>query len=550
MDVPSTATLVALCVIFGLAFAVLRRPWTALGLTAYLLGFALLGSYLKHAYLGMAMTLADMRFFLLRPRENFQLFVTYPELGLALAGVIAGFVACIVIGVKFEHAIHWMARPRVGGWLRAGMAAAALLLGVGASLTATQVTQARPTNHDSYMAFLAMYEQQHPRGVIHRLNLFFNNRSFDATLPPKRAQSRFFSQPAQAQSDATPPSLPDIMIVLQESGFDTRLLRDCPRELCDAELFYPPATARRTQQGPLLVHTTGGGTWLAEFSIVSGLDWRSFGRGGGYAPVSLAPRLKSSLPNRLRHLGYRTVAIYPTDGNFLSARLAYSQYGFDEFYDTRDLALPDDWLETKDSMVFAKAHERIDNGDPRPVFVLLLTIRNHGPHGQQPDKIPPAFAPLREKLSQPMADYIARLRESSRDYRQLADAWLGAPRPRVIAWFGDHQPEAAWAFTQQSGALATERLPPNVTNEHVQYLTYYQISANFGDADTRTLADALDIAHLGAEIAAFSAVPLDDAQRAARQMAMSCAGLLLTCEQRELVDDYVSYRVHELGAVR
>jgi len=551
MVYPSTATLIAVCVIFCLAIAALRRPWSALALTSYLLGFVLLGSFVKHAYLGMAMTFADMRFFLLRPAANFQLFATYPKLGLTLAAVIAGFAACIFLGLKYERPVALLARPRIGGYLRVAIGLAAILLGVGASFTATQVTQARPTNNDSYMAFLSMYEQQNPQGIVHRLNLFFNNRSFEASLPAKRLQTRFVRRHSDAQIPTSDQMLPDIMIVLQESVFDARLLRDCPEALCDQKLFYPAEKAVRTEQGPLLVHTTGGGTWLAEFAVISGFDWRSFGRGGGYAPVSLAPRLQLSLPKRMRELGYRTVAIYPTDGNFLSARLAYSQYGFDEFYDTHDLGLPDDWLETTDAMVFDKALERVGHSnDTRPVFAFALTIRNHGPHGQQLEKIPTPFLAAREMLSQPMADYLARLHESSQDYRRFADAWLNAERPRVVAWFGDHQPEAAWAFTQQSNTLIANRIPPNIASDQLQYLTYFQMSANFGEPAAIARDNALDLAFIETEIAGFAGLPLDESQQAARMLADECGGLLLTCAHRESVDDYLSFRIYELGAVQ
>jgi hypothetical protein len=548
MILPSSSTVVAIVVIYGLLFAILRRPWTAGLIALYVLCFALLSSFVKQAYLGVAMTLADIHFFLLRPVENFHLFFSYPLLGMALVGVLLGAALCLLVGLRFERPVHILARPRLGGWLRFATAAASLVLGVGASLIASQELHARANDGDAYAAFLSMYEQQHPGGVIGRLNVFFNNRSFEATLPTERQQTRFTA----ANVERNRPDLrPDVFLVLEESTFDPTLIRKCILPECDNAMLHPLASASRTQQGPLLVHTTGGGTWLAEFAVMSGFDWRVFGRGGAYAPVSLAPRMRTSLPLQLRALGYRTVAVYPTDGNFLSATSAYSYYGFDEFYDARDLNMPSEWGDTRDAMVFEKALQLAQRqDDPRPVFVFVLTIRNHGPHGAAPEKLPASFQNAAKQTSVFLADYLARMRDSSQDYLQLAQQWLGSPRPRVIAWFGDHQPEAAWDFTEHPEMLHLDRAASNASGQQLQYLTYYQFSANFGEPGKLIARDALDLAYLGAELLAFAGLPLDPGGAASRQVAAACNGVMLDCADRALINDYLSYRIHQLGTVQ
>jgi phosphoglycerol transferase MdoB-like AlkP superfamily enzyme len=344
---------------------------------------------------------------------------------------------------------------------------------------------------------------------------------------------------------------PDLLLVLEESTFDPTLIKQCTAKECDNAILHPLRSASRTQQGPLLVHTTGGGTWLAEFAVMSGFDWRAFGRGGAYAPVSLAPRLHASLPLQLRALGYRTIAVYPTDGNFLSATSAYGYYGFDEFYDARDLHMPYEWGDTRDAMVFDKALELAQRpDDPRPVFVFVLTIRNHGPHGASPEKIPAAFRQVGKQTTVYLADYLARMRDSSLDFVQVAQQWLSAPRPRVIAWFGDHQPEAAWDFTEHPEMLYLERAAGNAVGQQLQYLTHYQFSANFGGHEKSIARDALDISYLGAELLAFAGLPLDAGGTASRQVALACNGVMLDCADRGLINDYLSYRIHQLGAVQ
>jgi hypothetical protein len=261
--------------------------------------------------------------------------------------------------------------------------------------------------------------------------------------------------------------------------------------------------------------------------------------------------MHASLPMQLRALGYRTVAVYPTDGNFLSAQSAYGYYGFDEFYAARDLHLPDDWQATYDHVVFDKTLEIAKpTDDSRPVFVFVLTIRNHGPHGQGKTPLPPAFRNIGQKKGAALADYLSRMRDSSNDFTQLAGQWLKSTRPRVIAWFGDHQPEAAWDFTEHPELVFHDRVAPNASGKQLQYLTQYQFSANFGERKKQVARDAMDIAYLGTQLLGFAELPLDSAASAAREMADRCNGLLIDCADRTLVNDYLSYRIHDLAAIQ
>ncbi|HTE42483.1 MAG TPA: hypothetical protein VK629_16795, partial [Steroidobacteraceae bacterium] len=148
-----------------------------------------------------------------------------------------------------------------------------------------------------------------------------------------------------------------------------------------------------------------------------------------------------------------------------------------------------------------------------------------------------------------VADYLARTRDSSRSLVALADKWLKSPRPRVLAWFGDHQPEAAWDFTKFRDKLRADRIAPNAGDAQLQYLTRYQFSANFGPKERSIGKDALDLAYVSSELLHFSGLPLDASATAAKQAAAACKGLMMDCADRELIGDYLSYRVHELHEV-
>ncbi len=515
----------------------------------YLLCFILITSMVKQAYLGMVVSLADVYFFLLRPAENFHLFINYPLLGISLLGLCLGFALCVIMGMKLEQPVYLMTRQPHGHWTRMTTATISLLLGIGASFVSSEQSRAQAAESDVFAAFQSMYEMQQTGGIVNRLNVFFNNRSVEATLPTKLVQMRFAIPTSPLNTD-TVAIRPDIFMVLEESTFDSTFIRDCAPAMCDNTMLHPLTVAQRTQQGPLMVHSTGGGTWLSEFALMSGFDWRVFGRGGAYAPVSLAPRLQLALPARLRTLGYRTIAVCPTEGNFLSAQTAYSYYGFDEFYAASDLKLPGNWQETYDHIMFDKALQIAQHpDDDRPVFIFVLTIRNHGPHGEGNVVIPQAFHDAEKHYGAAIADYLTRMRDSSTDFTHFATQWLKSSHPRVIGWFGDHQPEAAWDVTQQPTLLQRNRLPNNVTEKQIQYLTHYQLSANFGEANRVVAQDALDISYLGAQLEAFAGLPLSSGASASREVAIKCNGMMLTCVDHALIDDYLSYRIYQLAEV-
>ncbi len=133
---------------------------------------------------------------------------------------------------------------------------------------------------------------------------------------------------------------------------------------------------------------------------------------------------------------------------------------------------------------------------------------------------------------------------------QLRRIWLGAAHPRVIGWFGDHQPEFAWDYLNTMADVDSTRFAINAGASELRFLTYHQLSANFGEPGVSTSLAALDVPFLETELLEFSGVPLDAGMQAASTVSAQCHRLLLDCTDRPLINDYISYRVHDLHAVR
>ena len=335
---------------------------------------------------------------------------------------------------------------------------------------------------------------------------------------------------------------PDIVAVLEESTFDPRMLTACTSKLCDAGMLQPDADT--IAHGWLNVHTWGGGTWTSEFAFFSGLPHTLFGPAGIYAPFNLAPRIRYTLPRLLDADGYRTVGIYPTDGDFMNGRDAYADYGFDAFYGGRELNL--DWGAT-DAQVFAALQhvfkiEKAKAGG-KPLFVFVLTLYQHGPHMTPynempapydkalfPGKLAPGNQPLDDWLNLNLTNYLQRLSMSSAAMAQMEDFLRRDDRPALLLHFGDHQP----SFDGAINALA-KSVPPQVPDP--QYATYYMLKG-FNLPVRRENYPVLDIAYLGSLLLDAAGLPRNPFFIANTLLRDRCDGHDLDCRNAALRDSY------------
>ncbi|HXE65501.1 MAG TPA: sulfatase-like hydrolase/transferase [Rhodanobacteraceae bacterium] len=347
---------------------------------------------------------------------------------------------------------------------------------------------------------------------------------------------------------------PDIVAVLEESTFDPRMLTACTSKLCDVGMFKPDANT--IAHGWMNVHTWGGGTWTSEFAFLSGLPHTLFGPAGIYAPFNLAPRIRYTLPRLLDTDGYRTVGIYPTDGDFMNGRDAYADYGFDAFYGGQELGL--DWGAT-DAQVFAALQrvfkmEKAKAGG-KPLFVFVLTLYQHGPHMTPfkempapydkplfPGKLAPGDASLDDWLNLNLTNYLQRVSMSSTAMAQLETFLRGDDRPVLLLHFGDHQP----SFDGAINALA-KSVPPQVPD--AQYTTYYMLKG-FNLPIHREDYPVLDIAYLGSLLLDAANLPRDPFFVANTLLRDRCDGHDLDCRNAALRDSYRAYvfgNLHDLG---
>ncbi len=381
----------------------------------------------------------------------------------------------------------------------------------------------------------------------HLTNFFVNFRDSEVSLPVMSGDTiaeQAWGTTAPGTSASRPPPYPDIVQVLEESTFDPSTYTDCTVPACRVGMFATDARTRGT--GVLRTHTFGGGTWVSEFAVLTGMPQDIFGPGGMYAPYVLAPHVRDALPQTLRRLGYLTIAIYPTAGSFINGRNAYQAYGFDHLYDVNELGL-EEWEETDKQMFDAakRVYDKVKKPG-QPVFVMILTLNQHGPHDEDPmSSLPPPYRNLLHGLKPAVAlnmdTYLSRLHDSDAAIRGLERDFLDRSQPTVLVHFGDHQPSFDGMIRDLPRTLPPELRP------YRDYLTYYMVKSNFAGPPLPRYP-MLDIAFLPSMVLQAAGLPQDPYFAALTELRNRCHGRYDDCAMPGLLDSYYGWifgQLHE-----
>lgn len=512
----------------GALLAALARPATALVLA----GGAFLGlrfiAVLKMQYLESTLLPADFVYF--ARTSLVDTLRHYPHL--YALGIGLCVLGPLLLYLVWRGDLHWRGRSR---W-RAGALRA---LGV-AGFAAMFWMLLLPQGAFAQVHARAAWDEMSDDALL--TDFFVNWRDAEVQLPRMSsalAARRQWSGTVLPPAPATHGPYPDIVQVLEESTFDPANFDACHGvALCRFALFR--ADARTRGAGVLRVHTFGGGTWVSEFAALTGMPHDIFGPGGMYAPFVLAPHVRDALPWLLRRLGYTTIAVYPTVGSFLNGRNAYRAYGFDHLYDASELQL-DEWEES-DAQMFAAAARAyaLAKRPGHPVFMMVLTVNQHGPHDDaERPKLP---EPWRDGVARGLAPaaalnfdtYLWRLHDSDVAMRGLEHAFLDRPQPTILLHFGDHQPSFSGLLRGLPRAL-----PPGL-RPYRDELTYYVLKSNFPGPALPNYP-MLDIAFLPTMVLQAAGLPPDAYFAAATTLRDRCGGRFDDCPVPGLLASYEAW---------
>jgi phosphoglycerol transferase MdoB-like AlkP superfamily enzyme len=536
------------------AFAT-RRPAFALALPTILFGGILIASMLKFHYLTAPLLAPDLVYMV--NRDLLDVATRYPPIMISLIAGAVLIPALLILVWRLDRPsiLATATMPRRRSIRTSGAVAAAVLL----------VAIDSPAGPFSSVFEKGMWQTMNDKSYV--TDFFTSFYQTVIKIPPTASDADSALSWSQAAADNPPTcastkcgasstgkstqQLPDIVSVLEESTYDPTMLAICTLPLCKHKMFVPDGRTR--SHGFLTVHVWGGGTWTSEFALLTGLDHQIFGDAGLYAPYNLSPRVNHTLPRVLHEAGYRSIAIYPMSGDFINARNAYKNYGFDRFYDGQDYGLSWESSDNDLMQVFDRIYsdEKKESGD-KPLFIMMLTLRQHGPH-QTPLKEQPApfDKPLfpgkwkpkdfDEWLNLNLGNYLYRLDGSDAAITHLEKTLLDGERPTVLFHFGDHQPSFDGAMRELVKIVPKTVPDPN-------YVTYYMLKSNFKPARTYDYP-VFDLSFAGALILDVAGIKKDDFFAANALLRERCRGAYLNCTNKPVLDSYENFIYHGLGVL-
>ena len=508
---------------------------------ALLFGLLKSASMLKFEYLLTPVLAPDLQYYL--NRDTLELVGRYPILLAFTVAMVALIPLLLLPSFLWESTASWTGGNRVRAFsLR--------VLGVLASAAVISVCL-MPTGPFTGVFNKPMWATVTDRSFLTAFFTSFNDTEVQRPALVGKVDRTInwkLGKPLRA-----PQQRPDVVVVLEESTFDPRILEVCTLPICTVPMFIADSATRAS--GALTVHTFGGGTWTSEFALQTGLADVLFGNAGLYAPYNLAPRVAHTLPDAFKAAGYRVIAVYSHSGEFLNARNAYGDYGFDKFYDGTDYGLG--WKSTDADLlkVFSKIYaEEIAANPDRPLFIFTLTLHQHGPHMTPYDKLPPpydkplfprAFTPtaLDDWLNLNLSNYLERVQLSDAMLRDLQKLLWDSGRATVLMHFGDHQPSFEGAMH------SIPKKVPDAVGPNSSRVTYYMLKTSFPLPPLPTY-DALDIVFLGSMLLDAAGVPKDAFYQANTLLRERCAGRYLSCKDGNVLTSYHDYIFNTLQDLR
>lgn len=329
---------------------------------------------------------------------------------------------------------------------------------------------------------------------------------------------------------------PDLFVILSES--QTSLS------------YFPQVTVPgwvnasfQSQDGrvhPLQVETFGGGTWVTNFSVMTGLSAADFGWQSPYVTEILEGRVKASLPELLARCGYRTIAMTPMTASFVNEGSFLTSLGFQEIVDF-DSMKPESHF-VRDSFYFdfidriIREHRATDR---RPLFIAMQTLFPHGPYDMTlvPED---TFTDDVRAADTEASEYLRRVVLAKQDLQDFRRKRQQAPGPNgtIVLDFGDHHAVATKSY------LLGDEPEGNVFADlrSLAYKTYYSVYAYGREIDMRPFALPLDAGFLAASLIEAAGLPTSPTFEALAHLRDACAGRYHACPDRTLIDQHLRQR--------
>lgn len=390
-----------------------------------------------------------------------------PRLFLPFFGVKAFLLASLIIGAALALFL-WEEPPKARFAPSGQLGAVVFLLLLGSGLVRLtprvriSLDPVRDLEDFGYLNCLCLYAKA--------------QKSFPRAVSPLTLNTR--TAYARLGKTAGKQELPHLVAVQSESFFDPRSLWAGINRNVLAELD----TLQRESvlSGSLIVPARGANTIRTEFAFLTGIEERELGIHlfNPYRAIAHGWKV-NALPGLLKGLGYTTICLHPYMGSFYFRDKIFPQMGFDHFLDIRSFAhAPKDGAYIADEALARRILETLEKATT-PLFILAITMENHGPlqlEHMEEDKARAFYTEELPKGLEELNVYLRHLKNADHMIGLLRENFDANSYPVSLCWYGDHipiMPRAYATFGEPEGtvpyalwnnkALARERKTTNRT---------------------------------------------------------------------------------------
>ena len=433
----------------------------------------------------------------------------------------------IALALAIAAAVVVFRADRKRGWPMPARALAALLLA-----TALPLTFPAEAASDRYFYYM---QGRHMSAFF--VSLLDLRNLFGASAFQKRLQAVAPQAPFPDTVDCGDRArLPDVFFVLSESQSDPGSFPQIAGGAGFLERYAPSAGKPHQMQ----VETFGGGTWITNAALMTGLSATDFGWRSPYLTITLQDRVAGALPEVLARCGYRTAVMTPMGFNFVNEGPFLKSIGVETVLDIDDIKAP--FYHLRDAFYYRAAEAFIAGhrrNDGRPLFLEIQTMFPHSPYEQ---RMEPGIKVEGEPFSADFQvdEYLRRMAMARGDFQDFlaARAAEAGERAAVVLEFGDHQSSATKPLVDEiAGADAMGRL------DSFAYRTFYTVTT-FGHPLRRPMPDtAIDIGFVGASLFDAAGLPMSPMMLDLVRLRDRCGGRFHGCPDRAEVDTFLRRRI-------
>ncbi|MCM1089414.1 MAG: LTA synthase family protein [Muribaculum sp.] len=299
----------------------------------------------------------------------------------------------------------------------------------------------------------------------------------------------------QELSDAERESLPHVILVMNESYSDLRILGNLELNQENMDFFY--SLKENTVRGFVNASVFASGTANTEFEVLTGCST-------AFLPVNYYPYQQgirkplNSLVSQMKKYGYTAYSMHPEAATNWNRDKVYRYYGFDESFWREDFEGAERIHSgVSDEETYKKVIELYEGRDSgERLFVFDLTMQNHG--GYFVDESPYAVTAVNMDEDQ-VNEYLSLIKISDEAFAKLIGYFEKQEEKVIICMFGDHQPYV-------SDSIVGDGAEGDVKQKLNKYRTPFVIWANYDIEE----ADGYDISmnYLGGLLLRTAGVPL------------------------------------------